>query len=80
MCDNKGPNTDRNIIRWEILEDGTISIQTGSFSPEVHASADEALALLEKLAGGQRTVTQTKSQHLHHHHGQQHGQQQKMGG
>ena len=35
-----------------ILEDGTISINTGNMAGEHHASADEFIKLVHQLAGG----------------------------
>ena len=39
-----------------ILEDGTISINTGNMAGEHHASADEFIKLVHQLAGRRRTV------------------------
>lgn len=63
-----------DVIRVEILEDGTISITTDSVSGTNHVSADKLLKDIAKLAGG--TVTTTKRvktgvrahEHHHHHH------------
>ena len=53
-----------------ILDDGTISITTGNLAGEHHASADEFIKLVEKLAGGGRDTKSTRDhghQHGHHH-------------
>jgi hypothetical protein len=42
-------------IDIEILEDGTISIQTSEISDTNHVSADLLLDEIEELAGGQTT-------------------------
>ncbi len=55
-----------------ILEDGTISIQTGNMAGEHHASADEFIKLVHQLAGGARDTQSTRAQHHHHHHQNQH--------
>lgn len=41
-----------DIINFEILEDGTISMKTDEISLTNHMSADQLLADLEKLTGG----------------------------
>lgn len=62
----------------EILADGVIKCETGNMAGEYHASADEFLKLVEKLAGGTRETKSTRGnvkahthQHAsgeHHHH------------
>ncbi len=42
----------RDAIRWEILEDGTVSIETDAVSGANHRSADELLEQLAELLGG----------------------------
>jgi hypothetical protein len=65
-------------IKFKILEDGTISLTTDAVSGENHVSADELLAQLTNVLGGQR-VTKKRSKlsvginlhdhsHSHHHH------------
>jgi hypothetical protein len=51
-----------------ILEDGTISVQTGNMAGEHHASADEFIKLVQQLAGGERQTRSTRQHHHHHHH------------
>ena len=58
---------ENNGIMFEILEDGTISITTGSFGKTVHQSADDFLADIEKLLGGTKTVKKIKHKHQHTH-------------
>lgn len=42
-----------NTFQVEVLADGRIKITSpGGFSPEIHASADEFLAMIQELAGG----------------------------
>lgn len=64
-------------IRYEILEDGTISITTDQVSGTNHVSADKLLKGITDLAGGQRTtrkrsrlevgVNLANHQHFHNH-------------
>ena len=51
-----------------ILDDGTISIQTGNLAGEHHASADEFIRMVHELAGGARETKGTKEHHHEHHH------------
>ena len=63
-------------IRWEILEDGMISVETDQISGKNHQSADDLLAQLAKVLGGDVTVKQKKGHvHTHHHSSQKGGQQ-----
>jgi len=57
-------------INIEILEDGTISINTDKISQANHVSADKLLAEIQKLAGG-KTDIKKKAGHarLHEHNG-----------
>lgn len=56
-------------INIEILEDGTISVNTEGISEQQHMSADQFLNDLTELSGGKRTTTQ-KAGHDHvHKHG-----------
>jgi hypothetical protein len=43
-------------LLFEILEDGTVSVKTESFSEANHASADALLEEIEKELGGTRTT------------------------
>lgn len=47
-------------IKIEILDDGTISVQTSEISPKNHVSADEFLSMIEDLGGGERKTTPVK--------------------
>jgi len=55
-------------IRWEILEDGTISVMTDGISGTNHKSADELLEGLADMIGGDIVVEQRKG-HVHKHQG-----------
>ena len=44
-------------MQIEILEDGTVSIQTSDISQKNHVSADELLDLIEDAVGGTRQTT-----------------------
>ena len=62
-----------DIIQWEILKDGTISLKTPGISGENHVSADELLKSLADCMGGE--VTREKlnpSYRPPHQHGQGH--------
>lgn len=52
-------------IKIEILEDGTISVSTDEISGENHVSADEFMAELQELAGGE--VVSKKKKHKRKH-------------
>lgn len=57
-------------IKITILEDGTISIDTGAISGANHASADQFLGEIAKLAGGTRETQKKKEKVMHvHSHG-----------
>jgi len=61
-------------IKFEILEDGTITIETDAVSGKNHQSADEMLEALAELVGGEVTVKhKTGHAHAHAHHGHSHG-------
>lgn len=65
-----------DVIKWEILEDGVISIETDRISGKNHQSADELLEQLARMMGGDVTVRHKKG-HIHsHHHSDQKGGQQ----
>lgn len=63
-------------IKYSILEDGTISIDTDEISGTNHASADELLKSLFDAMGGKRTAKakgRLGRHHAHHHgHGGHH--------
>ena len=54
-------------IPWEILEDGTISIKTDRISGTNHVSADELLAGLAEVMGGDYKVEKRKDVKMHAH-------------
>jgi len=62
-----------DIINWEILADGTISLKTPGISKENHISADELLDQLAENMGGAVTIEKLKqgyvpvAQHSHDH-------------
>jgi hypothetical protein len=58
----------KDALNFVIESDGTISIKTGDVSPTNHVSADQLLALIRKLAGGEySTKDRTDVQHTHSH-------------
>ena len=59
-------------IKWEILPNGDIKITTDAVSDGNHLTADDLLAEIGRLAGGE--VTHEKSDpHHHHEHTHTHG-------
>lgn len=56
-----------DIIQYEILEDGTVSIKTDKISKVNHFSADELLNDLEMELGGKRTTDSVKNKKAHVH-------------
>ena len=59
-------------IRYEILEDGTLSVETDQISGKNHMSADELLASIQRALGG-KTDIREKQGHVHAHaHGHSH--------
>jgi hypothetical protein len=67
-------------IKFEVLEDGTISVKTDQVSGVNHMSADELLTEMAKLAGGVLTKTKRSRisggvklvEHTHGGHTHQH--------
>ena len=53
-------------IKWEILEDGTVSIETDAISGQNHLSADELLESLAGMLGGPEKIEERKG-HAHKH-------------
>ena len=53
-------------IKWEILEDGTVSIETDAISGQNHLSADELLESLAGMLGGPVKIEDRKG-HAHKH-------------
>ena len=59
-------------IRYEILEDGTISIETDAISETNHHLADELLSHLADPCGGPVDIKQHRGHHHHQHKEGQH--------
>jgi len=58
-------------LKITILDDGRLRVETDTVSPANHLGADELLAFLSRLLGGE-TLTQPKAHaHTHTHRGQQ---------
>ncbi len=58
-----------DVMKVEILEDGTVSVTTDAVSGTNHVSADELLEALSKELGGKRTTkARKKTAHTHRHH------------
>jgi len=56
-----------DIISLEILENGVITVKTSAISDGNHISADNLLADIEKLMGGQVTKQKNPDKHNHIH-------------
>ena len=59
-------------FKIEILEDGTISVDSDSFDPTVHKSADAFVKMLGEMMGGAVTVKEKRSHAKAHSHGHSH--------
>lgn len=61
-------------LQIKIEDDGTITVVTGRIGAEIHQAAEQFLADVEKLSGGERQDTRLAQQsvrnhdHLHNHH------------
>lgn len=55
-------------LRFEILEDGTIKLDTNKIDDAIHSTADSIIAEVEKLAGTEAQVTRkfAKARDVHH--------------
>ena len=62
----------KNQFKIDILEDGTISVDSDSFDPTVHKSADEFVKMLGEMMGGTVTVKEKRSHAKAHSHGHTH--------
>lgn len=61
-------------IQIEVLEDGTIKVTTDPISGANHANAEQFLAFMSTLAGGETTRVKRGDAHSHSHgHGHSHG-------
>lgn len=54
-------------IQIEILEDGTIKVQTSNVSAPNHQNAEQFLKFMAELANG-GSQTRERVGHAHHHH------------
>lgn len=52
-------------IKFEILEDGTISLTTDQVSGPNHVSADQLLRELAELVGGEVKISKRNKFHVH---------------
>lgn len=68
-----------DVIKAEILDDGTISIQTEGISDANHFSADELLEEIEDMAGGKVNKKPLENKHWKHRKVQLHGKIIKHG-
>ena len=54
-------------MKMEILEDGTITVETDGVSGKNHKSADEFLDMIEEMTGGGRETKKRAKAHKHKH-------------
>lgn len=54
-----------DIINFEIMEDGTITLKTSDISDGNHMSADQLLLDMTKLMGGKLTVIKNPEKNNH---------------
>lgn len=60
-------------IEIEILPNGDLKIETGDMAGAAHKSADEFLAdVLALMGGNEERVSLNKHKHGHHHHDHEH--------
>ena len=71
------PVNDELQIKVEV--DGTITVVTGKIGAEVHQTAEQFLAEVLRLSGGERQDTRLaqESLHVHHHHYEHHHERAK---
>jgi len=62
-----------DIMKWKILDDGTISIETDAVSGENHLSAEQLIEQLADMVGGDHKVEHKHGHDLHHAHSHEHG-------
>jgi len=62
-------------IKFTILADGTLKIETGRVSMPNHINAESFLREVAKLQGGKVEIKH-KHGHAHHGHAHSHGEQQ----
>lgn len=60
-------------LKFEILEDGTVKIETDKIGSANHASAERLIATIAKLLGGPTETIRKREGHTHSHaHGHDH--------
>lgn len=67
--------SDRDIMKIQILADGTIKTVTDPISADNHDAAENFLTTVARLGGGETTRearTDVKREHHHHHHDEGH--------
>jgi hypothetical protein len=62
-------------IKYEILEDGTLSVETEGISGKNHMSADELLASIQKALGGKTKIKLKVGHAMSHSHSHAHGEE-----
>lgn len=68
-------NDGNDTMRGTILADGTIKLVTDAISAANHDNADQFVAAIARLAGGETTVEardDVRHDHEHHHHEEGH--------
>ena len=77
-------NPVNDVLQVRIEDDGTITVVSGRMGAEVHQAADQFLADVTRLSGGERQDTRLAQQHYHvfdhhHHHNHEHGREKARG-
>ena len=76
MCDTGNPfggkfGAGQDAMEIEILEDGTIKTTTDPISGANHANAEQFLAFVGRMAGGEQKRERRAGHRTHTHHGVQ---------
>lgn len=68
-------NPVNDVLEIRIEDDGTITVVSGRMGAEVHQAADQFLADVTRLSGGERQdirLAQERNRVHHHHHNREH--------
>jgi hypothetical protein len=67
-----------DVIKVEVLKDGTVRSTTGVVSDANHSTAEEFFQVLAQRLGGESTRTPIEDSE-HHHHQHEHGHEHQHG-
>lgn len=68
---------EEDVIKIEILADGTLKSTTDVVSQANHLSCTRFFQYMQEIAGGQQTAEKRSDKHTHTHHHHEHHQEQK---